>query len=1318
MKNKIKKYHIVLMSFMALFIAVFASMFSLRADTVDEETGETDNWEIGIVFYDSTVNDGNTPLTEINWNATSSSEHRTIIMQINYKNTNSTIDYYPGELSIEVPNLIYLIERKETTGCGMIWDPDISAGTSEQGFYWDVIDNYPIIILNNNEMFPQNTNFEGSIQIKYELDPICISNNISKELNATLYYVNEKIVDSNKTTFNFSSNKAPYNIIKIPSPLSGPDRLPENASDYIWVKWEIDQDTEWNEVRLAYMDSVRFEEIVPIDAIVLDEDLNILENNNGRVSIESDNSSDGYSYANIFIGYPKSIYENQTVTNTINSYGIYWDEETEELLATYTTEIELVGYDFKYEGKLYGIHKERPYYDYQIGEYNIKNGGGISKWYIDATAIYTGEPMDIIVGDDLLIGPNTNNTYEYLTDEEYYFKNIVINAQYLKNINGSNIEEYEADIYVRYKNSKDYVKYGETIILNNVPKITFPENQIVGWKIKVYNVQESFIVMNVSPSHWLITDVVIQKEDIASSGKIYNFCYLQVYIDGKLQNEPTLDSYTTLSTLKDIASFDMDTYNTYMQRCVAEINITPNSISFQIRKSDLEVLDFPTEEKIKIKWLLSSNLDNNRLGSTDNFHGITYYDLLPYGMSLESTPEEMISNIRYWLGNENDNANIVSKSGTTFTDKNDFLEYCKKHCIITITENWNNTNRTHIKINFDFSQDPLSFKNTAFNKYLVFPAVPIWTSISYDNYLEYGNKWKNNLYVDINNKENVDYKILKGDSVTYLISDNGYFDLQEYDINENKIIDEKIFYYNDSVSIYKIISTHQDVQTQVKTFYNDFTTLKADSPYNTNYQYKLKINTGETAITNLITYTNLESHIRKYKTDENGYCLTDQNGDYLFDILPVSEKEKWKGTFLSIDTSYVENKGYIVKPYYSTSDTAGVLYNKDGTLNSEWNEFISPIYTNGLSITFSENCSTYNSSDYLYIYYNYNGKTYRSSKYYGTSIAGQTIEIPTTDFYLYWHSNGSGNTNYGFSIDSIEPCVTTSTFNSSGYSLPNITPIELNGTTYPETAHSPYNNNEEIIWHYTGTIITVNDYTDPSLVKSLAFEYLDNEGNPAIIPATSLVYVLVNMKSPTDENITTYAYNGCWTQWTAIDEFDQPVDFITGIQSNIVKVALPNTANEDNNSSISLKFIKEINGTNAGFENMKLDRADTQTFMIRLTSLTANDDGSYDQLTALLKSDQELIISQIPVGTYLLEELGDNYFDFVEFTENNEEDIVIEGVTFERTEQGYIITVSEDLTEAIEFNIKVTNEIEPERFYEDKENKENLFLKNKIEENS
>ena len=75
MKNKIKKWHIVLMSFLTLFVTIFASLFSLKADPVDDETGEilTDNWKLDIVFYDSTVDNGKTPLTEINWDASDGS---------------------------------------------------------------------------------------------------------------------------------------------------------------------------------------------------------------------------------------------------------------------------------------------------------------------------------------------------------------------------------------------------------------------------------------------------------------------------------------------------------------------------------------------------------------------------------------------------------------------------------------------------------------------------------------------------------------------------------------------------------------------------------------------------------------------------------------------------------------------------------------------------------------------------------------------------------------------------------------------------------------------------------------------------------------------------------------------------------------------------------------------------------------------------------------------------------------------------------------------------------------------------------------------
>ena len=113
MKNKIKKWHIALMSFLTLFVTIFTSLFSLRADTVDEETGEivTDNWELGVVFYDSSIDNGKTPLTEISWDASdggyAAGEPRVITVQINYKNTSAVTTYQPGELEIRIPNLIY-----------------------------------------------------------------------------------------------------------------------------------------------------------------------------------------------------------------------------------------------------------------------------------------------------------------------------------------------------------------------------------------------------------------------------------------------------------------------------------------------------------------------------------------------------------------------------------------------------------------------------------------------------------------------------------------------------------------------------------------------------------------------------------------------------------------------------------------------------------------------------------------------------------------------------------------------------------------------------------------------------------------------------------------------------------------------------------------------------------------------------------------------------------------------------------------------------------------------------------------------------------
>ena len=106
MKTKLKTWQITLLAIFAVMLATLASIFSLKATTVDEEERPeelVDNWSLDVVFYDSTVDNGKTPLTEINWDASDGSYKdgtpRVITVQINYKNTSVVTTYAPGNLN-------------------------------------------------------------------------------------------------------------------------------------------------------------------------------------------------------------------------------------------------------------------------------------------------------------------------------------------------------------------------------------------------------------------------------------------------------------------------------------------------------------------------------------------------------------------------------------------------------------------------------------------------------------------------------------------------------------------------------------------------------------------------------------------------------------------------------------------------------------------------------------------------------------------------------------------------------------------------------------------------------------------------------------------------------------------------------------------------------------------------------------------------------------------------------------------------------------------------------------------------------------------
>ena len=1137
---------------------------------------------------------------------------------------------------------------------------------------------------------------------------------------------------------------ATYKIVKTASKIASYDGLGNNASDYYWVNYKfianINEKTypSYNYPYIIAKDTY-IEDIFDEDCVVYmgGELVSPAETKNNediyQINIEINDQNSTYRYNLLTVGYPKSKFNEDlntlNITNYVELKGTYQDRTESEVLASNQVNINLNDFVFTYTGELYGIKKSNAYdshyYQFLLDpnfNYHDPNTryGFITndfRWSISSTCVYTGTPLTVHLGDDLLYITDKDSNYRKLEENEYYY--YVIGLPSIKNLNNINIpyDKYTINLYVRYQDETNYVFY-EKLTSESTAFYFSQEDKVVSFYYEFLDFSESIV------TSLTVKTTLRPTENIAQNGTVYNFDYLNVYfkdVNGNLilQNEPADSSYANFITKEEILNFDQDTYNHNMQRSCAKkdysyyegvritnyFDIHKSMTSFVQDKNNMEFTGTTT-----ISMGLNANTDNDDLPQTDvlNYIKKTYftytnnlsgaissfegYDLLPEGMDLTSSTEEILSNLYVSSGisssveENNFWHRIFNKEGTKlFSSKEEVSEYFRNHTTIEIIENWKNTNRTMLKWTVDLTDQPLYF-------IVLYPPsiyIKYNHSVSYDNYLEFGGVWKNSFYANGYFEEGGKITLGSGLSSIYRAEDI-------YDFNFNNDFAETFIAYDYERTITSVVSSHQNIVTYVQTDKNNFTTDNADSSFGANYSYKLRVQAGAANVTNLRIHSNIE--------------------------MAEKGKERWQGEFIGIDTSYAEKQGYIIKPYYSENPNAGNLY-IDGEINPEWKEFIptkEKIIANGLRIKFSDNCSS-DYSDSLCIYYYKDGKLYKSKNYERSELTGKTIDVPGTDVYFYWKTNSYNNSYYGFSIDSITPKTIITGLGEECESLPEFTPIEINGDNYPESPHNPYENNSNILWHYTCNdrlILQEESHgTDTSKVKSIAFDYFDTDGNPAVLKANNMSYVIIKMKAPVTEE-TSYARMNCWSQWNAIDEFDRPVYDITGINSNIVRVALPSTILNTELHTISLKFIKEINGTDAEFENMKLDKADTQTFMIRLTSLTANDDGSYNQVTALLKSNQELIISQVPAGTYLLEELGDNYFDFVEFTENNGEDIVIEGVTFERTNQGYIITVSEDLTEAIEFNIKVTNEIEDERFYEDKDNKENLFLKNKIEENS
>ena len=184
-----------------------------------------------------------------------------------------------------------------------------------------------------------------------------------------------------------------------------------------------------------------------------------------------------------------------------------------------------------------------------------------------------------------------------------------------------------------------------------------------------------------------------------------------------------------------------------------------------------------------------------------------------------------------------------------------------------------------------------------------------------------------------------------------------------------------------------------------------------------------------------------------------------------------------------------------------TSYGARAVHRGDRCYNKKTGKAYSFIQkSNGIKIKFSDNSKTYNSNDYVQIFFQYpkNGGN-ESKKIYslieklsGTGISGKEVIIPNDNFYLYWHTNSVYDSEYGFNISSVDSQNDILIIDYKEDSLPfDQQIIQMSANVYPQSAHNGYGNNIDQLYHCTKSGLNISSsfsweqIQDEDIVKAL-----------------------------------------------------------------------------------------------------------------------------------------------------------------------------------------------------------------------------------------
>ncbi|MDO4283562.1 MAG: Cna B-type domain-containing protein [Clostridia bacterium] len=916
-----------------LWIFLIVTMVAITATSMKNKNAlevEDNNWNITLVMYDRSSNTPNDAVTDVTWNATSESDTKQLVVQTNYACTTGKA-YQPGEIVIEIPGIAkdsfseywrnatkYEYWLKNNVVIAADKDTDTVKQYDWSYSYNETTNTYTFT---NNIEIAENEHFEGTIQIAYNLLPrLRIQTDLEFQTKMKENINSDTIIamNSNICNFHYTSTKKTYSLTKYATAGAKTDytKIEDILDDYYWVRYYFRQsnstgvinayDEDNNVMQGTNHEYKCIKEELPEGCVLYDKNLNKIEPVEGNTYyyLSSDwlyfsSSSSSYYY---YVGYPKSKYnEGDSITNTAELWGRYEDEEEMQKLAEASETVSLVKFNFEYTGELYSISKRNAESGIIVSYINrIKNGGEELLWRIGATAFYTDSLMDVEIGDDLLYITRENGEVTKLEDSEYNFTKITIPTFYTYNKysgdRGDALIGYEYDLQVRYARTNEYISYKKGVTSDKSEIITL-DNNIVGIKLIIKDLDKTLY----SSLNRMSVYTNIHTQD-CKVGQIYNFSYLQVYKKDEagnrtLANEVTKDSYTTPSTLK-IAEYDMNTYGKYIQRSYVSKSMKDGSFGLRVSKNYRNLVNNVKEEKYELDYCLYNELILQYY-NVDKDCIIKTYDILPEGMILDSSEEEIKESISNNLPYEN----LKLKDGTIFNTRQELVDYIKNHTKVEIDYNYRESGRTKISMIYNLNGIDWSYylvdQIGSWNVISNYISTYLKVEIPYGSITEYGTTYKNGVYSMWNNQE------YTYDIYSYTI-DNGKYDNLASDIDNDGITDEKLADDFDTLNITHAVSSQQAVIKQVRTDLTKgaFVEGTAEATAGSEYTYKLRVTTGANSLKDLILYDTLET-------------IYDENGN---DI-----SSGWKGEFVGVDTTYAEGKGYAPVVYYSEEQNPGKL---------------------------------------------------------------------------------------------------------------------------------------------------------------------------------------------------------------------------------------------------------------------------------------------------------------------------------------------------------------------------------------------------------